>query len=130
MAENVEELFGGGAGTPQPRLFRIWLLLFAGLVVSILGLACLSAPGGVLVLLAVMFAETEKERVDNGYLPETDRSKVLVARTVAYLCLLFCTALFLVQCVLYGQGVYTAFGDFFFSGPPPEWLTAWLPTAA
>lgn len=126
MADNVEELFGGGTGTAKPRLMRVWVLLFSGIITTILGLACLSAPGGVLVLLGVMYAETEKERVDNGYLPEADRKKVLMARGVAYACLLFCTVIFFMQCLLYQMGVYSAMGDLFFSGAPPDWIASLL----
>ncbi len=122
MADNIEELFGRGAGTPKPRLVRVWLLMVAGLLTAILGLACLSAPGGVLVLLAIMAIEKEKDRIDNGYLPETDRAQVMGTRMVAYLALMFCTVLFFLQCWLYSEGFYAALGDLFFLGEPPDWV--------
>jgi len=126
MAGKVDELFGDGSAPAQPRLVRVWVLLLSGLVLCILGLACLSVPGAVLVLLATMYVDVERERVDNGFLPESDRDRVLRARSACYLGVVFCALVVLIQWWLYCSGVYTALGDLFLSGPPPEWIQALL----
>ena len=122
MADRVDELFGDGLGPSKPRLGRVWALLVSGTIVCVLGLACLSVPGGLLVLLAVMYVDIERDRVDNGFLPESDRQRVMRARTAAYSGMLFCAAVVLLQWWLYCGGVYNALGDLFLSRPPPEWI--------
>jgi hypothetical protein len=123
MTDSVDELFGDGASGPKPRLLRVWLTLLLGLLLCVLGLACISVPGGLLVLLAVMFADTEKDRLESGFLSEVDRPVIMRTRAAAYVGMLLSAAIVLLQCWLYTTGVYSALGDLFLAGPPPDWIT-------
>lgn len=71
----TDDLFGN-EDAPVPRVRRIAALLVLGLLTAILGLACSSIPGGVLILLAWLSVDKELDRVESGYLPEADRARL------------------------------------------------------
>ncbi len=105
-SEGIDELFGEGGGAPEVQSKPVLRLLAAGLVTTLLGLACTTAPGGVLVLLAWMRVEKEADRVQNGFLPESARPQVERLRSATYVGLLFVVAMFFVQGALLCSGVY------------------------
>ena len=100
--DSVDELFGA-EDTPTPRSGLVLSLLGSGLLLAFLGLACSTAPGGLLVLLAWMFVEKELDRVDSGYLAEADRAAVLRLRWVTLAGLFMVVALFVLQGLLLCQ---------------------------
>ncbi len=102
MPSDVDEIFGG-EDAPKPRTALTLAMLLSGLVVALLGMACTTAPGGVLVLLSWMIVEKELDRVDSGYLAETDRRAVQQLRMAVGTGLAFVIALFLIQAVLLCQ---------------------------
>ncbi len=106
MAEHVEvdELFGSDG--PRPRTALILGLLVPGVILSILGLVCTSAPGGVLILAAWTVVEKDLDRIDAGYLPQQDRAQVQVLLRLTQLALALVIVLFFVESVLLCQGVY------------------------
>lgn len=106
MAREVDELFGEGGGAPAPRSTLIWVLLLSGIVLSVVGLACSAAPGGLLVLIAWMTVEKEMDRVDNGYLPADARPTVQRVRTACYLGLVIVILVFVAQAWLFCAGFY------------------------
>jgi len=71
----ADDLFGS-KDAPMPRVGLIAALLVSGLLLALLGLACSSIPGGVLILLAWLSVEKELDRVDSGYLPESERARI------------------------------------------------------
>lgn len=71
----TDGLFGND-DAPTPRVRLIFALLALGMLVAVLGLACSSIPGGVLVLLAWLSVDKELDRIDSGYLPESDRTRM------------------------------------------------------
>lgn len=71
----TDDLFGN-EDAPVPRVKRIAALLVLGLLTAILGLACSSIPGGVLILLAWLSVDKELDRVETGYLPESERARI------------------------------------------------------
>lgn len=113
--DDLDELFGEGGGTPSPRIVPALALSVIGVITAILGMACLSAPGGILVLLGLWWIERELDRVDNGYLSEEDRPRIESARRFVFLCLGVVILLFFAQAFLYCSGFYQNLGDQFFS---------------
>jgi len=114
----VDELFGEGEGAPEPKTTAAILLAFFGLFLSFLGMACLAAPGGLPVLVALWWIERERDRVSNGYLPEAAGPTVERARRLIYAILFVVIALFTLQAVLYCNGTYEALGNMLFRGEP------------
>lgn len=84
MAEEVDELFGAGAGQAKPRTGLITALVFAGLATSVLGLACSALPGVLMLLAAGSIAETETDRVQSGYLSAESSGRVRLLRYLAW----------------------------------------------
>lgn len=119
MANDVDELFGGGDGTPEPRTTPAIVLAVLGVVLGVVGLACLSAPGGVVVLLGLWWIEREHDRIENGYLPEEARPTVQRARSIVFLCLFLVIGLLFLQAFLYCGGYYQMLGDLAFRGELP-----------
>lgn len=111
MAREVDELFGEGEGTPAPRTRTVWALLVSGLLLAVLGLACTTAPGGVLVLIAWMIVEKENDRLENGYLPADARPAVDRLRVATYAGLVVVVLVFLIQIVLFCLGFYETFWE-------------------
>ena len=118
MADELDELFGDEGGQPEPRVWPALVLSAVGVILAILGMACLSAPGGVVVLLGLWWIERESDRVDNGYLPPDARPVVDRARRVVFASLALVIALFVVQAGLYCTGFYQHLGDTLFSAWP------------
>ena len=108
MSREVGELFGEGKGAPRPRLRLVAILMVSGLVLALGGLACSAVPGGLVVLVAWLVAEKERDRVDSGFLPESDRPRVALVRRLAQAGLVLVIGLLLVQCLLMWGGVYEA----------------------
>jgi hypothetical protein len=106
MAErDVDELFGG-TDAPKPRLGRIAVLLIAGWITVIVGLACSVIPGLLVLAWAWNTVETDWERIANGYYPEDQRRKVVVARIVTYATIFLGLCVLIVQWFLLGWGFY------------------------
>ncbi len=101
MADSkVDELFGAGGGAPAPRLGWVYLLLTVGLLLAVLGMACNSAPGGLLVLLAYLIVEQESDRLESGYLPSDAAPAIARAKARTRLGLVVVVVLFFAQAVL------------------------------
>lgn len=118
--EPIDELFGQH-GQPQPRTRRITALLVAGLVLSVLGLACTTVPGGVLVLLAWSAVERELDRVDSGYLALEHKPRLVVLERVTWVAVALIALLFLGQGVMFCSGFYTPLWSWYLDllGLPP-----------
>lgn len=108
MSKEVGELFGEGAGAARPRTTLAVGLLIAGLVLTVLGMACTTAPGGLVVLGAWMVIEKEHERLESGYFPESLRGRIETVRSFATAGVSTVIVLFLVQGVLLCSGFYDA----------------------
>ncbi|NCG17662.1 MAG: hypothetical protein GWP91_01420 [Rhodobacterales bacterium] len=114
MANEVDELFGGGTGTTDPKVNGALVLAALGTLTAIIGMACFSAPGAAIVLVGLWRIEKELDRVDNGYLDISTRPVVLSARRWVFAALAVVIALLFLQVVLYSQGFYQMLGDLFF----------------
>ncbi len=108
MSRDVEELFGEGGGAPTPRTTLVLSLLTLGLLLAFLGLACSTAPGGVLVLVAWLVVEKEMDRVDSGYLPSDTRDHVRRLRLFTWAGVLVVIGLFVAQALLLCSNSYDA----------------------
>lgn len=107
---DLGELFGG-AGRPRPRTGLVAGLLLVGVVSTVLGMACIAAPGGILVLLAWVVVEKDHDRIESGYLPDADRTVVERSRNLTHAGLLLVVLLFFLQAMLLCFGGYDALLD-------------------
>jgi len=103
---SLDELFGEDGGVPEPRAGTIVALLATGLTLTILGLACSAAPGGMLVLLAWYLVGKDMDRVDNGYLPADARPRVRRLQQATWASVAVVLVAFAVQAWLLSMGVY------------------------
>ena len=130
-SENVDELFGEGAGAPTPRTTLVWVLLISGLLVTFVGMACTAAPGGILVLLAWYVVEKEADRIDSGYLPASARPSVRLARTFTFLGVWIVILLLILQSVFVGFNLYESLWSevlvWWMGAPPPAPAPAPVP---
>lgn len=101
----LAELFGG-TGRARPRTGLVAGLLISGVLTTIVGMACIAAPGGLLVLLAWLVVEKDHDRVESGYLPEADRSAVERSRNLTHAGLMLVICLFFLQALLLCFGRY------------------------
>lgn len=108
---DLDELFGEGSGRPRPRTGLIMALLILGVTLTVVGMACIAAPGGLLVLLAWMYVETDQQRIESGYLPATDAAVVERTRRFTYAGLLLVVFLFAIQGFLLCNGAYDVLLD-------------------
>jgi hypothetical protein len=115
VADELEELFGGGHGSPQPRTRRVLVTLVVGLVLTGLGMVCSAVPGGVLVLISWMFVEKELDRVESGYLPVEHRAPLQRLRAGVFGGLMLVVVLFITQLVLLCTGFYEGLWTLFLS---------------
>jgi len=106
MPEEIDELFGECTGQPEPRIGLVGALLVGGLVAATAGLACSSAPGGILVLVAWMVVEKELDRVESGYLPAEVLPRLKTLQRLVYAAVLVVIGLFVIQGLLFCNGVY------------------------
>ncbi len=105
--EELDELFGqAGTGQPEARTPLVIFLLVFGLLTALGGLACTSAPGGIMVLLAWVLIEREVDRIDSGYLPLDEKPRLLRIQLGVQIGLVFIILLFVVQAFLYCNGFY------------------------
>ena len=118
MSREVDELFGSGEGAPTPRTSVALALLGAGLVLAVLGMLCSAIPGSLVVLLAWVVIEKERDRVDSGYLPAQARGSVEAVRTIATAGVMTVILLCLAQSVL----TCTNFYDVLWTGMIGWWL--------
>lgn len=121
--DDLDELFGGGTGQPTPRTGLVVALLIGGVVGTIAGLACLSAPGGALVLASWVIIEKEVDRVDSGFLPLSDKPRLLRLQRVVQGALVLVIGVFILQTVLLCYGFYDWFwgsmAEWFWTGVSP-----------
>ncbi len=103
---DLDELFGKEGSRARPRTARIMGLLLSGILLTVLGMACIAAPGGILVLLAWMTVETDQQRLESGYLPASDAAEVERTRRFTYAGLLLVVFLFALQAILLCNGAY------------------------
>jgi hypothetical protein len=106
MSEEVDELFGGGEGTPAPRFGLAMALLGGGLILTVFGMACTAAPGGLVVLMGWFVADKEMRRVESGYLPADVEPRVQMLQRLANVDLALVLVLFALQVVLLCTGFY------------------------
>ena len=112
MSQKVDELFGKGGSSVQPKTLSIIALLASGMLLAVLGLACSSVPGGLLVLWAWSIMEKEIDRVESGYLPEEAIGHLRSLKTIVWTSLLIVLILFIGQTVLLFTGFYIGFWGF------------------
>ncbi len=106
MSARVDELFGASGAGIRPRTTLIFMLLFTGLMFTLLGLACTSAPGGLLVLAAWGVADDDLARVRSGALPADTGAAASKLRGWTTAGLVVVVVLFLAQLVLLSLGFY------------------------
>jgi hypothetical protein len=106
--DEVDELFGDHGGQPEPRTMLILSLLTSGLLLTLFGLACSAAPGGLVVLAGWVAVEKEMGRVESGYLPADTRPQVRSLQIAAQVAVTLVLLLFVLQTVLLSMGVYEA----------------------
>ena len=104
----IDDLFDG-EDAAEPNIPLVATLLATGAALAVLGLACTSIPGGVLVLLGFHYADLELDRVDSGYLPESERPRVQRLRTVALIGVVFLAVVIVAQNTLLCMGFYDEF---------------------
>ncbi|HMV68498.1 MAG TPA: hypothetical protein PKA64_16735 [Myxococcota bacterium] len=104
--DRVDELFGASGAEPEPRRRLIMVLLTSGLLLTTLGLACTSAPGGLVVLAAWLVADGDLDRLKAGYLPSDTAADVRRLRGLTLVGLAVVLALFLIQVILLDVGYY------------------------
>lgn len=114
MANEVDELFGGGEGAAEPDVTTALALAALGVFGAILGMGCIAAPGALVVLIGLWRIEKELDRVENGFLDVSARPVVLRARRWIFAALAAVIGLLFVQVVLYFMGFYQMIGDRFF----------------
>ena len=71
MSDNKLDALFEGEEEPKPRLAKTWAYLALGMILTVLGLACTTLPGGLLMLVAWYSADLELAKLHSGYLPET-----------------------------------------------------------
>ena len=111
---NVDELFGEGRGAPKPRLLLPAVLLVSGLLVTIVGMVCTAAPGGLMVLAAWLLVEREVGRLESGYLPKDHERAIRTMERVAMVAVVIVILLFVTQMILLCAGYYKALWGAFF----------------
>jgi len=109
MSNELDELFGGGQGQPEPRTRLITALLVGGLLTTVLGMACSAAPGGLLVLVAWVVVEKELDRVESGYLSTEFKPRLERLQQAIYIAVVVVIALFAFQFWLLRHGFYESF---------------------
>lgn len=109
MSNELDELFGGGQGQPEPRTRLILALLLGGLLTTLLGMACSAAPGGILVLVAWVVVEKELDRVESGYLSTEFKPRLERLQQFIYAAVVVVIALFVLQFWLLRHGYYEQF---------------------
>ncbi|MBT3223909.1 MAG: hypothetical protein HN348_32985 [Proteobacteria bacterium] len=106
MSEELDELFGEGTGTPKPRTGWAIFLLACGLILAFFGLACTSAPGGLIVLWAWSVIDKEVDRVESGYLPVDTLPQIRALQRLSQIALGLVIILFIIQVILLCMGFY------------------------
>lgn len=106
MSADLDELFGSGSGQAKANTSLVYFLVISGLISSVFGLACTTAPGGLLVLAAWILVDKESSRIESGYLPTELQLEVDRARKRTYFALLVVIGLFMLQLILLCQGFY------------------------
>jgi hypothetical protein len=102
---DVDEMFGA-EDTPQPRTGLVAAVLFAGLAVTVMGLACTSLPGIGVLLGGWYLAEVEGERVESGFYPAQARHTVQNLRTLASTAVILGIVALVFQGALIQRGFY------------------------
>jgi hypothetical protein len=118
MSERVDELFGASGSEARPRVALVISLCVGGLLVTLAGMACSVIPGVLVVLLAWVVVQRDLDRVDSGFLPLTDRSRLLVLRGVVWSVVVVAALLTVVQLAGLWTGTYQAFWDFLLRSIP------------
>jgi len=106
MAKDVDELFGAGGREVRPRTVPILVTLGCGLVVAVLGLACTSVPGGLMVLVSWMLIEKEMSRIESGYLPVKYEGNLRSLRIAVWAGMILILIIFFLQAYLLCTGTY------------------------
>lgn len=106
----VDELFGSDDGA-KPNRALVLTLVASGVLLTLVGLACSILPGGVLILLGFHYADREVDRVEAGYLAESDRPEVERLRLGAQLAVVWLFVVTFAQFMLFQMGFYEAFWD-------------------
>jgi hypothetical protein len=105
-SRRVDELFGADGVGLRPRRAAIFALVGVGLVLTVLGLGCSSAPGGLIVLAGWSIADDDAERIRAGALPLDEEPAVRARRNAALAALVLVIAVFVLQLALLSMGFY------------------------
>lgn len=103
---NLDELFGGGSGQPEPRSVLVFGLLIGGVMLAMMGMLCSAVPGGMVVLVAWHQLERESERLESGYLPPSAKARIQTMQSVTYAAVFLVLVLFVIQAYLFVGGYY------------------------
>ena len=103
MSQEVDELFGQGGGAAAPRVALALGLIGAGLAMTMLGLACSTVPGGIVVLGGWFVVEQDRDRLASGFLPTDAEWTVRMLRSVAFAAIALVILMGLVQFWLFAS---------------------------
>lgn len=116
MSDRIDELFAKDGSQRKPRLQLPVILLITGTVTALIGLVCSSVPGGVLVLVGLMRAESERRLIETGALPESARDAVVSVIRMGYAAMGLVVILFILQTLLLCNGTYQrVWGELFYT---------------
>lgn len=108
MADALDDLFDGGqSATPRSKSIRA--LLFSGLTLAVLGMACTTVPGGALVLVSWAMTDTEQKRLASGFLPASYEKEVASLQRQTFVGVCAVLGLFALQIALLCSGFYNEF---------------------
>ena len=111
----VEDLFGPIEQAAKPRLKLVRLCLVAGLVMTVLGMACSVVPGVSLVLLSWFIVDKEVSRIESGFLAQSWRDPVAKTKTYVRVGVWLSVLTLLLQVTLLCMGVYTVWAEYLLS---------------
>lgn len=126
MSNEVDELFSDPSAGVKPRVGIVFVLVVAGLAISLFGFPCSAVPGGIVVLLGWFFAEREYARLQSGFFASDLRPTIVTTRSVAIIGVVAVSLVFVAQLLLTWAGAYEVWwprlvvflGRVLWGGPP------------
>jgi hypothetical protein len=105
----LDELFGEASAEVKPKTNQAYALVAGGLVAALLGLACTSVPGVLVVLVGWYVADQETDRLDSGFIPQTFAAEVHRAERLARFGVGAAVVIIFAQVMLFCGGFYRTY---------------------
>jgi hypothetical protein len=105
----LDELFGEASAEVKPKTKQTYALVWGGLAAALLGLACTSVPGVLVVLVGWYVADQETDRLDSGFIPQTFAAEVHRAERLARFGVASAVVIISAQVVLLCSGFYSMY---------------------